>query len=158
VFPGIINLTITYGFEKIKNITSGFLEDAMNESMGDAIRTIDMLFGSLNESTEDPVTHWILKEINTTLHQLLNCSFGSLDEAFDALQVMIQEKITTLVKNSLDPCIETFVITLFDIIDAAIDFTEMLIDWLFDRISLNEAEVTLTIWVVRELNNQDIFL
>jgi hypothetical protein len=150
VFPGIINMTLTYGFEKIKNITDEFLKDAINESLGDAIRTIDRLFGSLNESAEDPVTHWILESINATIHQLLNSSFGSLNEAFDALQIMIRENVTILVKNFLDPYIEAFVTAVFDIIDATMDFAEMLIDWLFDRISLNTAEVTLTIWVVRE--------
>jgi hypothetical protein len=150
VFPGIINMTLTYGFEKIKNITDAFLKDAINESFGEAIRTIDQFFGSLNESTEDPVTHWILEDINTTIHQLLNSSFGSLNEAFDALQLMIQENVTILIKNFLDPHIEMFVTTVFDIIDATMDFAEMIIDWLFDRISLNKAEVTLTIWVVRE--------
>ncbi len=53
-------------------------------------------------------------------------------------------------KNYFDPYIETFVTSVFDVIDTIVDFTEMLMDWLFDRISLNKAEMMLTIWVVRE--------
>ncbi len=81
---------------------------------------------------------------------LLNGSFGSLDEAFDACETMIKEQVTALVKNYLDSYIETFVTSVFDVIDKIVDFTEMLMDWLFDRISLNKAEMMLTIWVVRE--------
>jgi hypothetical protein len=63
---------------------------------------------------------------------------------------MIKEQITVLIKGYLDPIIETFVNSIFTVIDTIIDFTEMLVDWLFDRISLNKAEMMLTIWVVRE--------
>lgn len=150
VFPGIVNITLTYGFEKIKNITKRFLDDALNQSFGEAVRTIDRLFGGLNTSVKDPLSQWILAELNSTIHKLLNGSFGSLDEAFDACETMIKEQVTALVKNYLDPYIEAFVNSVFDVIDTIVDFTEMLTDWLFDRISLNKAEMMLTIWVVRE--------
>ena len=77
-----------------------------------------------------------MRQLNTTLHQMFNGSFGSLDEAFDACEAVIKEQITALVKNYLDLIIETFVNSVFDVIDTIIDFAEMLIDWLFDRISL----------------------
>ncbi len=73
-----------------------------------------------------------------------------MDEAFDACETIIKEQVTAFVKNYLDPYIETFVTSVFDVIDTIVDFTEMLMDWLFDRISLNKAEMMLTIWVVRE--------
>jgi hypothetical protein len=45
---------------------------------------------------------------------------------------------------------ESFVQGLFDVIDTIDDFAEMLVNWLFDRISLTTADVTLTIWTVRD--------
>jgi hypothetical protein len=150
VFPGIVNISLSYGFEKLRNITKQYLDQALNELFGDAIRTIDRLFGGLNTTVINPLSQSILFEMNHTIHGMFNGSFGSLDEAFVAFELMIKEKITILLKNFLDPLLETFVAYVFDFIDTMIDFTNMLIDWLFDRISLNKAEVVLTIWVVRE--------
>jgi hypothetical protein len=150
VFPGIVNITLTYGFEKIKNLTTQCFDTALNETFGEAIRTIDRLFGGLNSNASNPLSQSILSMLNSTIHEMLNGSFGSLDEAFDACETMIKEQITVLIKGYLDPIIETFVDTLFTVLDTIRDFTEMLMDWLFDRISLNKAEVMLTIWVVRE--------
>ncbi len=73
---------------------SGALTNALNESFGEAVRTIDRLFGGLNTSVKDPLSQWILAELNSTIHMLLNGSFGSLDEAFDACETMIKEQVT----------------------------------------------------------------
>ena len=150
VFPGIVNMTLTYGFEKIKHIAGQFLEDALNESFGDAIRDIDRLFTGLNESINDPLSQTILEHLNTTLHTLCNGSFPCFNDAIAACETRIKENVTTLLKSFLDPYIESFVQGVFDVIDTIHDFAEMLVNWLFDRISLNTAEVTLTIWTVRE--------
>jgi hypothetical protein len=150
IFPGIINITLTYGFEKIKNITKKFLNETLNETFGEAIRLIDRLFGSLNETADNPLSQWILQELNTTIHGMFNGTFNSLDEALDACEAKIKEQVTALVKSFLDSYIETFVIFMFNVIDAVVDFADMLVDWLFDRICLNAADATLTIWAVRE--------
>jgi hypothetical protein len=84
------------------------------------------------------------------MHEMFNGSFGSLNEAFNACESALKEQITLLLKGYLDSLLEDFVNSIFDVIDTIIDFSELLIDWLFDCISLNRAEVMLTIWVVRE--------
>jgi hypothetical protein len=150
VFPGIVNITLMYGFEKIKDITKQFLDKALNESFGDAVRTIDRLFSSLNSSVMDPLSQSILLQLYSTLDEMFNGSFDSLDEAFDICESVMKQQITVLIQGYLDSLVETFVSSIFDAIDMIIDFRETLIDWLFDRISLNKAEVMLTIWVVRE--------
>ncbi|DAC72665.1 MAG TPA: hypothetical protein DSN98_04080 [Thermoplasmata archaeon] len=150
VFPGFVDMSLSYGFGKIRNITAQCFDSVLNESFGGAIRSIDRLFGALNTTAKDPLSQSILTSLNSTLHDLLNGSFDSLDEAFDAAESMIKEKINTLVKGFIDPLIEAFVNGLLDVIDNIKDFSEMLIDWLFDRVSLDKAEVMLTIWVVRE--------
>jgi hypothetical protein len=150
VFPGIVNMTLTRGFETIRRIAQKGLAEAFNESFGEAIRVIDRLFGSLNTSIQDPLSQSILGQFNVTLQGLLNQSFASLDEAFTACESMIEEYITTLVREFIEPLIETFVDSVFDVLDTIIDFTEMLIDWLCSHICLDNAEVMLTIWVVRE--------
>lgn len=150
VFPGIITVSLTYGFDRIKNITGRFFEGALNESFGEAIRGIDRFFSALNGTVNDPVSGEILQKLNTTLHHFCNGSYTSLDDVFDACETMIKENVTVLLKNFLDPYIASFVQNIFDIIDKIDDFAEMLVNWLFDRISLNTAEVTLTSWVVRK--------
>jgi hypothetical protein len=150
VFPGIVNMTLTYGFEKIKHIIGQFFEDALNETFGDAIRNVDRVFSGLNESVTDPVSKTILEDLNTTVHTFCNGSFPSLDDAIGACEIMIKENVTMLLKGFLDSYIESFVESIFDVIDTIHDFAEMLVNWLFDRVSLNTAIVTLTIWAVRE--------
>jgi hypothetical protein len=150
VFPGIVNITLLYGFEKIKAITRHFFDNALNESFGDAVRTIDRLFSSLNSSVIDPLSQSLLAQLNFTLDEMFNGSFDSFNEAFAACESVIKEQITALIQGYIDSLVKTFVSSIFDVIDMIIDFREMLIDWLFDGISLNKAEVMLTIWVVRE--------
>jgi hypothetical protein len=150
VFPGIVDITLMYGFEKIKDITEHFLDNALNESFGAAIRTIDRLFGSLNSSVIDPLSQSMLAQLNSTLGEMFNGSFDSLNEVFDACESVIKEQIALLIQGYLDSLIEIFVSSIFNVIDTVIDFREMIIDWLLDGISLNKAEVMLTIWVVRE--------
>jgi phage-related protein len=145
-----VNITLLYGFEKIKAITRHFFDNALNESFGDAVRTIDRLFSSLNSSVIDPLSQSLLAQLNFTLDEMFNGSFDSFNEAFAACESVIKEQITALIQGYIDSLVETFVSSIFDVIDMIIDFREMLIDWLFDGISLNKAEVMLTIWVVRE--------
>jgi hypothetical protein len=98
----------------------------------------------------NPLSQAILLQLNTTLGELFNGSFDSLDDAFDACESAIKQRIILLIQDFIDFLLETFVDTLFDVMDTIMDFSEMLIDLLFDCISLNRAEVMLTIWMVRE--------
>ena len=149
VFPGILNLTLTEGFEKIRNLTGDFLEDALNDTFGDALRDVDRFFRGLNGTIGNPVADGILQEFNTTLHTLCGNSTLLFDDAFDACDHMIKENATVLLNAVLDPYIASFVQGLFDGIDTIDDFAEQLINWLFDRIALTTADVTLTMWTVR---------
>ena len=150
VFPGIINATLAYGFDTIKNMTGRFLQDALNETFGDAVRMIDRFFTGLNDSLNNPVSNAILQNLNIALHTFCNDSNCSLDEIFVRVERTIKENATILLHRVLDPHIEAFVQRLFDIIDTIDDFAETLVNWLFDRVSLTTADVTLTIWTVRE--------
>jgi hypothetical protein len=69
---------------------------------------------------------------------------------FHVCESAIKENLTILLKGYLESLLEVFVNHLLDTIDTIRDFSDLLIDWLFDSISLNKATVTLTIWVVRE--------
>ncbi len=150
VFPGIISIAMTYGFEKIKKIANQFFYDAFDEVFGGSIRTVDGLFGELNSSMIHPLSQAILDQLNNSLHGLLNQSFSSLTEAFDLCEDYIKEHATSLVLTSLDYLLDTLLEQLLDIVDSISDFIDELTDFLFDQISLNKAEVMLTVWVVRE--------
>jgi hypothetical protein len=150
VFPGILNMTLTYEFEKIKNITRQLSTAALNETFGDVIQTIDTLFSGLNTSVDTPLSSLLLDRLNEAFGFFVNTSGGSLNETFTACEALIIEQVTGFLKNFLDPIIESFVDTMFNGLDLVKNFADHLIDWLFDRISLVTAEVTLTLWVVRE--------
>lgn len=150
VFPGVVNTAFMYGFKNVKDITSQFFDSALDESFGGIFRTLDHVFGTLNSSINNPISNMLLAQLNRTLNGLLNESFSSLSDAFDACEALVKERITSLLKGIIDGLIESFVNSVFDVVETLIDFSEMLLDWLFDRISLNSAEAVLTIWVVRE--------
>jgi hypothetical protein len=150
VFPGIVNMTLSSGFEKIKHLTQQLLETVVNDSFGAVIQSFDRLFSGLNTSVDNPLSSLIFEEFNQTFQRLVNESFGSFDEVFAAGEALISEHVMTLLKNYLDPFLEGFVNTVFDSIDIVREFAEHLVDWLFDCISLATGEVTLTLWVVRE--------
>jgi hypothetical protein len=150
VFPGIVHTTLQYGFEKIKNMTGQFLDKKLNESFGASIRSLDRLFSGLNTTVSNPLSDAILIQMNRTLGGMFNGSFDSLDDVITACETAIKGRIIQLLKGYIDTVLQIFVDTLFNVIDTIIDFSEMLIDMLFDCISLNKAEVKLTIWVVRE--------
>jgi len=150
VFPGIVNISLNYGFERIKHAINGCIEEMMNETFGEAVKMIDTIFSGLNQSIAEPFSLMITEQINMTLQGILNSSSGSIDELIDRFEGIVKENVTTLLRNFIDPYIERFVDILLDVVHAIHEFADMLIDWLFDQISLNTAGITLTIWVVRE--------
>jgi len=150
VFPGVIHMSLVYGFEKIQNITTNILNNALDELFGGVVRTIDRLFDGLNTSVAHPVSTTILDQINVTMHSVTNMSFVSLNEAFNACEAFLKEQITSLISDYLDELLKSFVNSLIDMQNTLVVFFEMIIDFLLDQICLNKAEVMLTIWVVRE--------
>jgi hypothetical protein len=131
-------------------LTGQFLDKKLNESFGVSIRSIDRLFSGLNITVSNPLSQAILLQMNQSLGGMFNGSFDSLDDAIDACEVAIKDRIIQLLHGHIDTVMQIFVNTFFDVIDTIMDFSDMLIDMLFDCISLNRAEVKLTIWAVRE--------
>lgn len=150
VFPGIVDITLTYGFENIKNMTSNVIDRALNESFGAVIRTMDSILFGLNASVANPLSSMILQGFNATFGLLTNGSYDSFDDLIIACETELKEHVTGLLKTVVDPLIASFVHTIFDGVDLVKGFEERLVDWLCDRISIATAEVTLTIWPVRE--------
>lgn len=150
VFPGIIHTTLLYGFEKVKNISTHFFKEGFDECFGESIRSIDRMFYGLNSSALNLLSQAILGQLNLTLQQMVNGSFVTLNDAFEACEQVLDERVRALLTGYLDSLVEVFVNHLYDIIDILVNFSDILIDWLFDNISLNRAEAMLSIWVVRE--------
>lgn len=150
LFPGILQITMRYGFEKIKQIANQFFDDTFDEVFGGSIRSMDGVFNGLNSSLIHPLSQAILDQLNTSIQDLLNQSFSSLSEAFDRCEDYIKEHVTGFVLSYLDNLLDSLLEHLLDIVDSISDFFDGFIDWLFDQLSLNKAEVMLTVWVVRE--------
>ena len=159
IFPGIINATISYGFKKMKNAISNFTENTVNDFMGEAIGSVDKIFAGLNTSVTNPIAEGITNKINETIQNMLKITLGSVFEAFDALEGSIKENASVLIHGFIDQYIEMFVDSVFDLINKYIvepvstiilNVKEQLSLFLSERISINKAEVVLTIWTVRE--------
>lgn len=159
IFPGIVNATISYGFKKMKNAISNFTENTVNDFMGEALGSVDKIFAGLNTSVINPIAKGITEKINETIQNMLQTTLGSVFEAFDALEGRIKENASVLIHGFIDPYIEMFVDSVFDLIEKYIvepvstiiqNVKEQLSLWLSERISINKAEVVLTIWAVRD--------
>jgi hypothetical protein len=150
VFPGILNMTLSFGFEKIRHLTEQLLDTIINGSFGAVVQRFDALFSGLNASVDQMLSSVLFEEFNTTFQSLMNGSFGSFDASFTACEAVISEQIQGLLKNYFDPFLNDCVECLLDSIDMITEFASRLVDWLFDCISVATAEVTLTLWVVRE--------
>jgi hypothetical protein len=150
VFPGIVTITLSYCFQKLLNVTSHALNQSLNELFGESVRSIDRLFYGLNSSQTHALSQSLLTQLTGAMGMLLNESFGSFADVLEIVESMIVEQISDLLRGTLDSLIDDFVNTLFNGMETIKKFAEHLVNWLFDRISLNKAEVLLTIWVVRE--------
>ena len=162
VFPGVVNATVTYMFNKTKSAVNGFVEDKVNDFMGESMGSADRVFAGLNSSVTSPIAEWISEEINKTIQSALNTTLGSVNDAIDALEASIKDNASKLIHQFIDPYIEMFIDAIFDFIIDLVeelgnpDFSDILdyvkeelSIWLTERISINKAEVYLTIWAVR---------
>jgi len=158
VFPGIVNATLSYGFDKMKTAISNFTNNAVNNFMGEALGSVDNVFAGLSTGISNPIAEGIVEKVNETIQSMLQTTLGSVFEAFDALEVCIKENVTMIVHGFIYPYIEMFVDFVFDFIekyfeepitDIIQNVKEQLSIFLFERISINKAEIVLTIWKVR---------
>ncbi|MFH1100649.1 MAG: hypothetical protein V1726_01245 [Methanobacteriota archaeon] len=154
VFPGVVNITLTYGFEKLEKTITEYLGgalngDAVNNFTGDALGSVDAVFSGLNTSITNPLIQGFLEAVNESLVDMLGFPVGSISDALDYLKTMIKENVTVLVKSFLDPYLTFFVETVFNYLDEGLEFVDLLCDWLFDRLSISKADITLTIWEAR---------
>jgi len=147
IIPGIADIAIDYGFAKIRDAITNFATDIVNDVLGDAFGSIDTMFESMS-GVGNPIFAMINETLTDLLSDLIGDAFNSLDEGFDTLEYAIKENVTTMIGNILTPYIDQFVNYVFEQIDV-LDIADILAELLFERISINKAEVTLTIWRIR---------
>jgi len=148
IFPGVMTIVFDYGFSRIKDAIMSFADSAINATLGEAFRTVDDLFGAL-KGVENPVFNAfkdkLHEEVNKILNGVIGTVYGTLEEALDALEQLLIDTVENLVNTFIIPYVESLVDLIFDNINF-IDGYEALCDWLFGLISINKAEVTLSIW------------
>ena len=147
LFPGIVQATIDYGFTMVKNATINLGEEAIDAFMGEAFGTVDDIFGGLGGSS-NPIFDEIKNTIDDKISEFVGVAYGTIEEGFNILETQIKDEVINLVGGFIQPYIDGFtdyLLDQFNFIDIYSSFSE----WLFDLISINEAEVTLSIWEVR---------
>ena len=147
LFPGIVQATIDYGFTMVKDATIGLTENAINALMGEALGTVDDIFGGIG-GVSNPIFNTIKETVNNTISNLVGGAYSSIEEGFNILENQIKNEVFSLIGGFIQPYIDDFASYLIDQFNV-IDFYDSFSDWLFDLISINEAEVTLSIWEVR---------
>jgi len=151
IFPGVLNITLQYGFEKIKTMVQNFTEDAVSNVLGESLGMIDSFFGDLG-GVGNPIAESVQDELTSTIMDSLGLPVGTfLTTALDELENQTRNFTGNLVHDMLTPYIDSFAESIVDNLYAGgpVDVIKSISDWLFDRISISKAEVTLTIWEVR---------
>ena len=157
VFPGILNASISYGFGSVKLAIDEAVENLSKDLMGEAFGFLDNLFSNFSGFL-NPLATAIVDNLTTSIQDLLGAPVGSLNEALDKLETMVKEKAGSIVAGFLDDYVQCFIESLSQLIEQGLsDFDALMKEvksyiskWLFERISLNKAVVTLTVWAVRE--------
>jgi hypothetical protein len=151
LFPGIVNLTITYGFSQLRSALEKFTTQACQLVLGEGLAGINALFSDLGTESSNPIFDELTRQVKETLQSYLNITIHSCTEGFIALEHSIKQTAVTLLGSFLAPYIDSFVEDLLEIIDIdyVLDLSALLSDWLFERVALNKAKVQLTIWEKR---------
>ena len=147
LFPGVTSATLDYGLSKLKYAFDSFTEDSLGMLMGESLVTVDGFFGSMS-GVENPIAKAVADEINKTIQNIVGNAFGSLSEGFDQLEAYIKTEIENMLDSVVLPYIKSFIDFVFEEMDA-VDIYNSIASWLFDRISINKAEVRLMVWEVR---------
>ncbi len=163
VFPGVVNITLHYIFEKLMGLVSaaaGAIEEKISESVGSAIGSLNGMFG---RQATGVITGIVGYFINLTVDAIYD--FLGIEKTYEG--VNISRLITDIVgyfvsgiidgtlaflSNMLTEYVESFAHSIFDmlhvgeLVEQAERVREMIYSWLFERVSLSKAEVTLMIW------------
>jgi len=147
LFPGITSATLDYSLSKLSGGLDDFVEVAIDELMGEAFGTVDDFFGNIG-GVDTPISDAIADELNKTIQDITSISFGSLSEGFGLLEEQIKNEIEISLDSIVSPYIKNFINVVFEGFDT-IDIYNFVLTWLFDRISINKAEVRLIVWEAR---------
>ncbi len=163
VFPGVVNITLHYIFEKLMGLVSaaaGVIEEKVSESMGSAIGSLNGMFG---QQATGAITGIVGFFINLTVDAVYN--FLGIEKTYEGVNISrlitdivgyfvsgIIDGTLTFLSNMLTEYVESFAHSIFDmlhvgeLVGQAERVREMIYNWIFARVSLSKAEVTLMIW------------
>lgn len=156
LFPGIVNATLCYAFNKTRTALNRVEEKAVNAVMGEGMSSVDGMFGDIDADTAAPksplsfIFDKIKEEIKKQIDNMISSVTGSIEEGMDELEKIIKDNVMNMVQQFIEPYIEETMDYIFDRISViTLDrMYEELMEFLFGRISFNRAEVALTIWEV----------
>ena len=158
IFPGIVNATFTYVFDKMKTSITNFTQNTVNDFMGDAFGIADNVFAGLSTTASNPIAEGFSEKINESIQNILQTTVGSIFEAFNALEISIKENVTHIIHSFIHPYIDMLVDYIFEYIERDVLYPTLdiinnikgyLSFWMAERISINRADVYLTIWEAR---------
>jgi hypothetical protein len=147
LFPGVASATIEYSLSNLRDAFDSFSESTMDMIIGEAFGFVDNFFVSVS-GVKNTVADALTDKINDTIKDIIGDGFGSLLEGFDYLDIYIKSEVKKMLDFIVLEYVESFIDFIFEERDA-VDIYNFVACWLFDRISLNKAEVRLTIWGVR---------
>jgi hypothetical protein len=148
IFPGIVNATITTTLARITTLFTNLTQTALNDTFGGLLDNTHTILTSLNTSTPH-LTDWLLTPFNTTLSNLLNTTFPTLPDALNATRTWALNQTEQTTNQLLAPHITAFTDTLLNVTDSLAALNDLLQHWILDRLNIQSAHVTLTIWTTQ---------
>jgi hypothetical protein len=148
VFPGIVNASLDTILTRITTLLHNLTTTLANDTFGSLLGNTHTILTTLNTTTP-PLPSWILAPLNTTLAGLLNTTFPSLSDAITALKAWTLNQTEHTANQLLATHITSFTTILLNATDGLAALTDLLETWLLDRLALQTATITLTIWTTQ---------
>ncbi|MEM4257998.1 MAG: hypothetical protein QXL17_02460 [Candidatus Thermoplasmatota archaeon] len=150
-FPGVINTTIDYIFDKIQTSVSNIL----NKSLGKITSLLNTIENGIDitRSLDSYLKNAILPLLTQLIPGFDGSTITNLDELFSVLKTTVITKTKEVIDGVLTPYITIFVDMIMNVLGSTIDSVAELggevLEFFNQRVNILRAEIRLMIWEAR---------
>ncbi len=141
ILPGIANVTLD---ALLARLTQAATNTSLNDTLGALTGTLNHILTGLANTTA-PLTSGLLAPLTTSLTHLLNQT-ANLPILLTTAKAWILNQTRAAAHQLLAPAITTLTDTLLEATDGLHTLTFLLNQWLLDRLAIQTATITLTLW------------
>jgi hypothetical protein len=144
--PGVLDWMITYFLSPITDILENSTSQTLSSSNEYSFGRFESLYTSLNSSNDNMVFSKIQEEIINLIGSSIGFSSLNFSEICHMLIQHASLYVSQVIEDILYPVLLLCAEQLMVLYDFTQSFIEILVDLIFDQLSLTSATVTLTMW------------